>query len=165
MPIQGIEQPNIIQIDDNLRLRKYDGIHNFALKWYQIKETVMLVDGNDTPYDEDQLSRMYTYLNNIGELYFIEFLQDGKYFPIGDVTFWKDDMPIVIGDQSFRGKGIGKKVIKALICRAKELGYLELYVSEIYRYNKASRKLFESNGFVACKETQKGNSFYLKLDK
>ena len=128
MPIQGVEQPCVIQIDDNLRLRKYDGIHNFALKWYQDKETVKLVDGNETPYDENQLVRMYSYLNNIGELYFIEYLQDGKYFPIGDVTFWKDDMPIVIGDQSFRGKGIGSKVIKALINSEKELIYNELYV-------------------------------------
>ena len=30
--IQGIEQPEIIQIDNTLRLRKYDGIHDFALE-------------------------------------------------------------------------------------------------------------------------------------
>ena len=28
--IQGIEQPAIIQIDNTLRLRKYDGVHDFA---------------------------------------------------------------------------------------------------------------------------------------
>ena len=32
--IQGIEQPEIIQIDNTLRLRKYDGVHDFALEWY-----------------------------------------------------------------------------------------------------------------------------------
>ena len=33
MAIQGIEQPDILQIDDALRLRKYDGAHDFALEW------------------------------------------------------------------------------------------------------------------------------------
>ena len=31
--IQGIEQPEIIQIDNTLRLRKYDGVHDFAEEW------------------------------------------------------------------------------------------------------------------------------------
>ena len=32
MAIPGIEQPEILPITDSLRLRKYDGIHDFALK-------------------------------------------------------------------------------------------------------------------------------------
>ena len=32
MAIQGIEQPEVIQIDESLRLRKYDGVHDFALE-------------------------------------------------------------------------------------------------------------------------------------
>ena len=47
MPIQGIEQPAVIQIDPGLRLRKYDGKDDFALAWYQDEETVYLVDGNE----------------------------------------------------------------------------------------------------------------------
>ena len=35
MPFQGIEQPNIIQIDNQLRLRKYDGNYQQAYAWYQ----------------------------------------------------------------------------------------------------------------------------------
>ena len=34
MAIQGIEQPGGIQIDEFLRLRKYDGVYDFALVWY-----------------------------------------------------------------------------------------------------------------------------------
>ncbi len=33
-----------------------------------------------------------------------------KYVPIGDVTFWQEDMPIVIGDKKYCGKGVGGKV-------------------------------------------------------
>lgn len=164
MPIKGIEQPEIIQVDETLRLRKYDGKHEFALAWYQDPETVLLVDGNETPYDANQLERMYSYLDAHGELYFIELLRDGKYFPIGDVTFWKDDMPIVIGDKSCRGMGIGKRVVGALIKRGKQLGYSDLYVSEIYSYNTGSRRLFESMGYKAYETTEKGNSYHLKME-
>lgn len=53
---------------------------------------------------------MYNYLNNKGELYFIEVNENGKWKPIGDVTLWQEDMPIVIGEREYRGKGVGKKL-------------------------------------------------------
>ena len=105
MAIQGIEQPTMIQVNESLRLRKYDGVHDFALSWYQDENTVWLVDGNRNPYTMDRLGGMYRYLNDAGELYFIEILENGTYKPIGDVTFWQEDMPIVIGDASYRDKG------------------------------------------------------------
>jgi len=74
MPIQGIEQPELIPVDENIRLRKYDGVHDFALVWYQDPEVVWLVDGVRTPYDAEKLGRMYRYLNQQGELYWIEAL-------------------------------------------------------------------------------------------
>ena len=111
----GCKQPEIIQIDNTLRLRKYDGVHDFALEWYLDEETVYLVDGKRDSYTIERLGGMYRYLNNVGELYFIEALENGTYKPIGDVTFWQEDMPIVIGDPAYRGKGIGRKVISALI--------------------------------------------------
>ena len=165
MPIVNIEQPEIIEIDETLRLRRYDGQHDFALAWYQDEETLMLVDGKNEPYDTEKLNRMYRALNSWGELYFIEVLTDKGYEPIGDVTFWQEDMPIVIGDSSYRGQGIGKKVVRALISRAKELGYTYLLVDEIYFYNTGSRRLFESVGFKAYETTEKGNRYRLELEK
>ena len=44
MAIIGIEQPDVIQIDDTLRLRKYDGNHDFDLAWDQADDTGWLVD-------------------------------------------------------------------------------------------------------------------------
>ncbi len=163
MSITGIEQPNFIYIEETLRLRKFDGVYDFAFDWYQDEETVWLVDGNRDKYSENQLQRMYEYLNNKGELYFIEVYEDGKYIPIGDVTFWEEDMPIVIGERRFRGIGIGKKVVGALIQRGKELGYSTLNVNEIYDFNGGSQKCFESMGFVAYEKTEKGNRYELKL--
>ena len=163
MPIPGVEQPRVLPIDNTLRLRKYGGIVDFAYPWYQDPETVYLVDGVRTPYTWEKLRRMYGWLDAHGELYFIETPEGGSFRPIGDVTFWQGDMPIVIGNPDYRGKGIGKKVISALIRRGKQLGFDRLYVNEIYDYNTDSRKCFESVGFRACEKTEKGNRFQLLL--
>lgn len=160
MPISGIEQPEIINITNELRLKRFDNNYSFALSWYQDGETVKLVDGlNAKVYDYDTLKRMYECLDSIGELYFIEILEDNEFIPIGDVTFCKDDMPIVIGDKSYRGKGIGKKVVEVLIQRARRLGYQQLKVKEIYNHNIASQKLFESCGFRRAEPTKNGYSY------
>lgn len=157
MGIQGIEQPEIFQIDDTLRLRKYDGVHDFALEWYKDEETVYLVDGKRDPYTMPRLKGMYEYLNDAGELYFIEVLENGTYKPIGDVTFWQEDMPIVIGEPAFRVRGIGRKVIAAMIQRGRTLGYDYLEVGEIYDWNEGSRRCFESVGFTPHEKTEKGH--------
>lgn len=163
MPVLGIEQPEYIQIDATLRLRKYDGRHAFALDWYQDKETVRLVDGVEEPYTAEKLERMYRYLDAHGELYFIEKKQRQGYRPIGDVTLCPEDMPIVIGERSLRGQGIGRKVVTALVQRAKQLGWESVFVREIYHFNVGSRKCFESVGFSPCRENAKGTGYRLDL--
>ena len=163
MAIDGIEQPEVIQVTEELRLRKYDGVYGFAFEWYQDEETVYLVDGVRKPYSEETLTCMYEYLNKQGELYFIEVLENGEYKPIGDICFWKDDMPIVIGEKAYRGKGIASKVIASLIERGKALGYDVLRVNEIYEFNVASRNCFEKMGFEAYEKTEKGSRFLLKI--
>ena len=163
MPINGIEQPQLLMINNTLRLRKYDGVFDFALPWYQNKETLRLVNGDELPMDKARIQRMYAYLNQHGELYFIEALEGTAFVPIGDVTWWEQDMPIVIGNFSYRGKGIGSLVIKRLIERAKALQYTALYVDEIYDYNLGSRKCFEKAGFVAYDKTENGRKYRLAI--
>lgn len=163
MAILGIEQPAVIQIDESLRLRKFDGVYDFALEWYQDLDTVWLVDGDQVPYTPELLTKMYTWLNNAGELYFIEVRENGTYKPIGDVTFWQEDMPIVIGDPNYRRKGLGRKIITALVQRGKELGFDHLCVEEIYDWNDGSRRCFESVGFVAYEKTAKGTAYRITI--
>lgn len=155
----------MLQIEDTLRLRRFDGDYGFAFEWYQDPETVLLVDGKAKPYSYETLTNMYNYLNNKGELYFIEVNENGKWKPIGDVTFWQEDMPIVIGEREYRGKGIGKKVVSALVERSKAMGYNKLYVGEIYDFNIGSQKCFESVGFRSYEKTEQGSRYVLNLNE
>lgn len=166
MPIPGIPQPEQLPLSPALRLRRYDGPADRALAWYQDEETVWLVDGVRRPYDRDRLEQMYAWLDRHGELYWIEQAgPDGVFRPIGDVTFSRQDLPIVIGERSARGKGIGRQVVAALIDRGRQLGYPFLLVNEIYDWNPASRRLFEGLGFRACEKTEKGSRYRLDLEQ
>ncbi len=163
MPIAGIAQPDIVAIGETLRLRRYNGNHSFALAWYQDPELVWLVDGIRTPYTPERLARMYAYLNAHGECWFIEAWENSAFRPIGDVTFWQMDMPIVIGEAAYRGHGVGTRVVEALVRRGRRLGYRELFISDIYHYNTASRRCFEKAGFRAFEATEKGSRYRLVL--
>lgn len=163
MPIHKIKQPEILQINDSLRLRAFNEDFHFALEWYQDRQLVDMVDGKEASlYDMNKLSLMYHYLNNHGECYFIEILEDGHYIPVGDVTFSMDDCPIVIAP-SYQNRHIGSQVIQAWIQRARALHFDTIYVREIYDYNQASQALFTKAGFVAYKKTEHGSSYLLKL--
>lgn len=161
MAITGIDQADILEIDKQVRLRRYDGQHDFAFEWHQDLELVWLVDGNKEPYTLDRLNRMYGYLATNGECYFIEILENGQFLPIGDVTLLRDDFAIAIGDRRYWKKWIGTKVLHRMIERAREVGLEEILVKEIYDWNTGSRKLFEKCGFEAVEKTQKGWSYRL----
>ncbi len=163
MPLQGIKQLDIIQIDDTLRLTKYKGECAFALPWYKDEDTLWLLNGDKTPYSFELLQKMYDWQNNNSELYFIEVYYNNNFHPIGDVAFSKDDMAIVIGDKNHRGKKIAKRVIQTIINRAKTLGFKELNINEIYTWNKASQNLFTKQGFKQTTQTKNGYSYKLML--
>ena len=163
MPIEHIPQPETLSISDVLRLRKYDGNHDFALSWYLDPETVWLVDGDRDIYTPELLNKMYSFQDTHGELYFIEVLEEGFWHPIGDVCLSPDDFAIVIGERDCRAKGIGKAVVSALVDRARALGWTQVRVSDIYDFNAGSRRLFASLGFHAEEKTEKGHSYLLPL--
>ena len=58
-----------------------------------------------------------------------------------------------------RGRGIGRQVVETLCRRGAALGYRELFVSEIYDWNSASRRCFEGAGFQAYEKTERGWRF------
>ena len=163
MPIENIEQPGVLSVSEALRLRKYDGIHDFALVWYLDPETVWLVDGDEDIYTPELLNKMYTHQDTHGELYFIEVLENGHWRPIGDVCLSVDDFAIVIGEKDFRGKGVGRAVVSALVDRARALGWKQVRVGDIYDFNAGSQRLFTSLGFQTEAKTEKGSSYILPL--
>ena len=50
---------DVLQIEEALRLRRFDGNYDFAIEWYQDPETVLLVDGKAEPYSYETLTNMY----------------------------------------------------------------------------------------------------------
>ena len=163
MAIEGVEQPACIRIDSTLRLRRYDGTADFAFPWYQDAEVVYLVDGVRRPYDRETLYAMYGCLDARGELYFIEALADGVWTPVGDVGFSREDLPIVIGEPEYRGRGVGRKAIRTLMDRGRQLGYDTLGVREIYDWNAASIRCFTACGFAPVERTENGWRYEAKL--
>lgn len=63
MPVPRIPQPEILIVDQDLRLRKFDGCYDFAFSWYQDAEMVYQVDGVRRPYSRETLDNMYQYLD------------------------------------------------------------------------------------------------------
>jgi len=162
MPSNNTAKPSMISIDSKLRLVSYQGQNSFALEWYQDLQLVKMVDNREKPYDMELLECMYTYLNQHGELYFIEVCMDGEWKKAGDVTLGGDgDLPIVIAP-AYQKQGIGNKVIQTLIIRAKSLGMEKLEV-RIYQFNEPSQKLFTRNGFVKTRETETEYIYTLQL--
>lgn len=162
MPIAHVRQPETLALSPALRLRRFQGEFTFALPWYQDRETLLLVDGKEEPYDLARLERMYRYLDSRGELYFIESLRGQDFVPVGDVTFWQEDMPIVLA-ANHRRKGLGHQVVAGLIARGRALGFPWLQVEEIYAWNPGSRRLFESLGFRPLRPTSRGACYRLEL--
>ncbi|MBO5252801.1 MAG: GNAT family N-acetyltransferase [Clostridia bacterium] len=150
MPLKDIDQPEIIQISDTLRLRRYDGHYEKLLPGYQ---TPYVYQNSEGIFDETKIPDMNyvrgmcRYLDSIGELYFIEVTENGEYISIGDVTVKDENPPIAIWEDRFRGQGIGKSVMQAVIRRLKTLGYKKITGSEVFKWNTASQKLHESLGF------------------
>ena len=157
--------PKIIQIDDSLRLVPYflADHRDAALSWYQDVDLVELVDGIRIPYSLDKLNAMYSYLEEHGDLFWIEFREKGEWLPIGDVALSQENLPIVIGNPTYQHQGLGCKVLKTLIDLARQRGWKELKVQEIYTFNRISRRCFESLGFVESGTTENGVSFVLTL--
>ena len=95
MPINNIEQPIYIGIDDKLRLLKYNGNYEEALSGYQdpyvYQNSEGIFDANKKP-DINYVKGMFEWLNNNGELYYIQIKEGRDFISIGDVTI-KDVNP------------------------------------------------------------------------
>ena len=157
MPLNDIIQPDILNINEWLRLRKYDGHYEVFLPGYQdpfvYQNSEGIFDADRVP-DLDYVKNMCTYLARVGELYYIEVREGDEFVPIGDVTIKGENPPIAIWSAQYRGKGIGKLVMQTVIARLKSLGFETIKGSTVYKWNLSSQKLHESLGFQRAKEDE-----------
>ena len=155
MPINNIKQPFIIEIDDSLRLLKYNGNYEEALTGYQdpyvYQNSEGIFDDTKKP-DIDYIKGMFEWLNNNGELYYIQIKAGEDFISIGDVTIKDVNPPITIWYENYRGIGIGAKVMKTVINRLKELGYEKIIGTTVYKWNKSSQRMHEKLGFIKIDE-------------
>ena len=150
---------SVLDIDHDLRLVRRDTPPAEALSWYQDPETLWMVDGKREPYTPERLARMYAWLAERGELWYIEVRDKGAasgWRAVGDVTLCPGDLPIVIGEKGLRAHHVGRRVIGALCERARGLSWREVLVDEIYDWNVASQRCFSATGFEPYERTERG---------
>ena len=166
MPLKDIPQPDILQISDTLRLRKYGGDYSAFLPAYQTpyiyQNSEGIFDGKKRP-DLNYVKGMCEYLDRNGELYLIEAKENGYFLVIGDVTVKSENPPIAIWLERYRGVGVGAAVMKTVIARLRELGFTEITGSTVYNWNLPSQKLHEKLGFQRTGEKEDAYLYSLRL--
>lgn len=166
MPIRDIEQPNVIEIDENIRLLKYNGNYEIALTGYQdpfvYQNSEGIFDDTKKP-DINYIKGMFEWLNDNGELYYIQIREEKDYISIGDVTIKDINPPITIWYSKYRGTGIGTKVMIMVISRLKKLGYKKITGSTVYKWNEPSQKMHEKLGFIKVDENDDEFIYELNL--
>lgn len=131
-----------ITIDSEIKLIKYYPNYETALPWYQDLQLCKQVDNRDSVYNLDLLKSMYQYLDQKGDLFYIQYQNT----LCGDVCLQDNGEINIVVAKPFQNKHIGRRVIQEIIKLAKEKGLQELY-AVIYSFNTQSQKMFESVGF------------------
>ncbi len=160
-------------INNNLRLNdlNYNSeyILKHAMKWYEDEEVLYYSEGISSNYKKNSFSRekilqMYKYLSSQGMLLFIEIKnkETNKWFPIGDITIYEKELPLIIGNIEYRNKGLGKLVINKALDIAKNLNITQITNVKIYHYNKRSLEVYKKNGFSIYKQDKEYK--YLKIN-
>ncbi len=168
MPFSNISQPEIIEIEQGLRLKKFDGNIDKMVEGYHDPVVYQNSEGifdQDKIPDINYIKGMCEYLENVGELYFIQILENCEYSSVGDVTVKAENPPIAIWQEKYRGVGIGSKVMKTVIKRLSTLGYEKITGTSIFKWNTASQKLHENLGFYRVGETERDYIYEYKIGK
>jgi RimJ/RimL family protein N-acetyltransferase len=129
-------------VDSSIRLIPYYRNDEVSLEWYQDRDLVKMVDNRDTPYDIPLLHRMYDYLSDNGDCYYIEY--DGVL--VGDVTLLSSGEIAIVVSKEYQRNHIGRRCVREMLSLAKEKGIKEVK-AVIYTFNIPSQRMFLSLGF------------------
>jgi RimJ/RimL family protein N-acetyltransferase len=144
-------QPGVVLHNGELRLRPVvlpDDVA-VAAPWYRDPEVLHFSEGEGTPpYGAALVEQMYRAMAGRCEVYIIEVLTPDGWHPIGDAALCGEaGTPIVIGEAAYRSRGLGGRVLRLLIGRARALGWSRMVVKGIYTYNERSLRLYSGAGF------------------
>ena len=112
---------NDFQPNQDICLVPYYPAYEIALPWYQDAELC----------------------HHVGDLFYIEY----RGILCGDVCLQTSGEISIVVCKEYQNRHIGRTVIGKILALAKEKKYPQCY-AEIYSFNKQSRKMFESIGFV-----------------
>lgn len=141
-------------VDPEITLVKYYPNYQTALQWYQDPQLCKQVDNRDTVYDLPLLKRMYKYLDQRGDLFYIKYR--GRL--CGDVCLQHSGEVNIVIAGPYQNRHIGRRVLGEVIRLAREKQLNQLH-AEIYSFNAQSRKMFTAMGFQKTGE----ESFILNL--
>ena len=134
-------------IDYEITLIPYYPCPNITLEWYQDPNVCRQVDNIDYVYTPDLLDRMYTYLSEHGDCYYIQY--QGKL--VGDVTLRENAEISIVVCKEYQNLHIGRRCVIDMLELAREQGLKEVKAN-IYAFNTQSRRMFESVGFQQVSE-------------
>ena len=141
-------------VDPEITLVKYYPNYQTALQWYQDPQLCKQVDNRDTVYDLPLLKRMYKYLDQRGDLFYIKYR--GRL--CGDVCLQHSGEVNIVIAGPYQNRHIGRRVLGEVIRLAREKQLNQLH-AEIDSFNTQSRKMFTAMGFQKTGE----ESFILNL--
>ena len=143
-------------IDQEITLIPYYPCPDITLEWYQDPDVCKQVDNIDNVYTPELLDRMYTYLSEHGDCYYIQY--QGKL--VGDVTLRENAEISIVVCKEYQNLHIGRRCVIDMLKQAREKGLKEVKAN-IYSFNTQSRKMFESVGFQQVSE--EWYSYYLRV--
>ena len=134
-------------VDEEIILVPYYPNPDVALAWYQDYDVCKQVDNIDRLYDLDTLNSMYTYLNAVGDCYYIQYCG----MLVGDVSLQDSGEISIVVCKEFQNVHIGRRCIIDMLALAKEKEMKEVK-AKVFPFNKQSQKMFEAVGFKKVSE-------------
>lgn len=134
-------------VDQEITLIPYYPCPDITLEWYQDPDVCKQVDNIDYVYTPELLDRMYTYLSEHGDCYYIQY--QGKL--VGDVTLRENAEISIVVCKEYQNLHIGRRCVIDMLKQAREKGLKEVKAN-IYSFNTQSRKMFEFVGFQQVSE-------------